>query len=161
MSIFALSGRIASYDEELLQQQVQELRSHLKGADLVAKQTEVVKQWELPHEVWTPSLVSVLVSAATLRIGITVLLVFLVQILVGVYRYALRLAAFYDARADALLLLRKDATVEVKIAEASKLLSAEKVSFGPEPKTPIENGMDALKDLAEILGKFQKGGKPE
>jgi hypothetical protein len=47
----------------------------------------------------------VLISTAITRTGAVLLLVFGAQVLINFYRYNLRLAAFYDSRADALELL--------------------------------------------------------
>jgi len=44
----------------------------------------------------------ILPGAATLQIGASILLIFLVQILFKVFKYLLRVAAFYNARADAI-----------------------------------------------------------
>ena len=42
------------------------------------------------------------INNLTVRVGISVLLIFLVQILFKVFKYLLRVAAFYNARADAI-----------------------------------------------------------
>jgi hypothetical protein len=92
-----------------------------------------------------------LASALSLRIGSAVLLIFLVQILVGVYRYSLRLASFYEGRADAIRMARGDLKEFRKIVS---VLSAEKVPFGPDAKTPIHQ----IVELAEKLSKA--GARP-
>ncbi len=92
-----------------------------------------------------------LANALSLRIGSAVLLIFLVQILIGVYRYSLRLASFYEGRADAIRLARGDLKEFRKVVS---LLSGEKVPFGPDAKTPIHQ----VVELAEKLSKA--GARP-
>jgi hypothetical protein len=68
-------------------------------------------------------------SMLSVRIGTALLVIFLAQTFVGVYRYNRRLQAFYDARADALELggLTPDLIAAV---------AADAVPFGPEAKAP-------------------------
>jgi hypothetical protein len=57
----------------------------------------------------------------TIRIGSSVLLIFLVQILFRVFKYLLRVAAFYNAKADALELDKMDSTLGLE--KLSKILT--------------------------------------
>jgi hypothetical protein len=73
-----------------------------------------------------------LISLLAVRAGVAALVIFLCQVFVGVYRYNRRLAAFYDARADALQL---GGHSELPKA-ALKALDGERVTYGPDPKSP-------------------------
>jgi hypothetical protein len=93
----------------------------------------------------------VFLTALTLRLGVSFILVFLVQILVGAYRYSLRLAAFYDGRADALK-LSPNGVNTMPFAEAVRAFGGEKVSFGPDPKAPVEQMTELLKEAGSRAG---------
>lgn len=84
-----------------------------------------------------------LIASAVTRFGVIAVLMFLAQALINLYRYALRLSAFYRSRALMVVLTGGDL---VKMEAASKTLSADHVSLGREPKSPIEDA----KRLAEI-----------
>jgi hypothetical protein len=85
------------------------------------------------------------ISSLSTRIGSVLILIFLVQILVNLYRYNIRLAAYYDARADALQLVgSKD---EKTLNEYVKVLSPETFDFGKQPRSPADNVMDLLKEV--------------
>jgi hypothetical protein len=77
------------------------------------------------------------------------MLVFLVQILVSLYRYNMKLAAFYDSRADAL-----EATQPTgDFATLVNLLSTQHIAFDKEPTAPTEQLATLLKQVAESSGK--------
>jgi hypothetical protein len=88
-----------------------------------------------------------LISTIATRVGAVLLLVFLIQILVTLYRYNTRLAAYYEARADALeLSIASDGHLNVDMFEATAvILSADRIDFGREPKSPVENGVELAK----------------
>lgn len=90
----------------------------------------------------------VLISAIATRIGAVVLLLFLVQILVPLYRYNKRLATFYYACADALELLDTEAD-PAAFATLTYALSAGHIDFGKPPTTPAEQALDVT---TRILG---------
>jgi hypothetical protein len=64
--------------------------------------------------------VETIIATMATRVGSVLLLVFLVQILVTTHRYASRMAAFFDARAGALELACRAASVEPMIAMRSE-----------------------------------------
>ncbi len=70
------------------------------------------------------------------RFGPIILITFLVSILTPLYRYNLRLAAFYDGRADALMLLSTSLKSNGFISLAGALSPS--LDFGKAPQTPIE-----------------------
>lgn len=72
--------------------------------------------------------------------GVTLAVVFfLVQILVRLYQYSLRLAAFWDSRADALLLARSFASGRaVKFDDLVMALAPDAYDFKPSPRSPFD-----------------------
>ena len=93
-----------------------------------------------------------LVSAISTRVGAIVLLLFLVQILVPLYRYNAKLASHYDACADGLeLLLVSGSAVPLDLyVRLTTVLSPSGVEFGAAPTAPTEQ---ALRVVADILGR--------
>jgi hypothetical protein len=75
-------------------------------------------------------------TATTTRVGAVLLLIFLVQILVPVYRYTLRLSSFYSSRADALSLVGN--RTDFNLSETGSLLSPDGIEFGKPPPAMIE-----------------------
>lgn len=90
----------------------------------------------------------VFLSATSTRVGSVLLLIFLVQILLSVYRYSIRMVSYYEARADALLLY------EGKDAEQFQLfvttLSADKVEFGKAPQSPADQAIELIKSVSAL-----------
>ena len=84
-----------------------------------------------------------LVAAGVTRFGIVLLIIFLAQALINLYRYSLRLSAFYRARAVILVLSKGDPS---QMEQAAKSLSPDHLSLGREPKTPLQD----IKDVAEL-----------
>ena len=96
---------------------------------------------------WTDKLIS-----ALSRLAVLGLVVYLVQILVNLYRYNMRLSAFYDARADALVLLTVSGNAPKAIRDGSIThlavgLSPEALDFGQSPQTPIQSALDLAKEV--------------
>lgn len=92
---------------------------------------------------------SILISAIATRIGSIVLLLFLVRILVPLYRYNVRLSSYFDARADALELLRlynreNDNNFFQKLIAS---LSPEAIDFAEGPPSPTQETLDFVKHL--------------
>jgi hypothetical protein len=75
-----------------------------------------------------------LVATAVTRVAVVFIIVFLVQILINLYRYNTRLGTFYTSNRDALQLWDGKTT---KFADLQKVL-APNIDFGKEPKHPIE-----------------------
>jgi ribosomal protein S27AE len=88
--------------------------------------------------------VPVLISSATQRIGIIVLLIFLLQILVPTYRYNLKLAAYYEARADALEILSK--LPDHKLDNLILILSPDSLDFGKPITSPTDQVLEVVKE---------------
>lgn len=85
-----------------------------------------------------------IISIATTRIGIVILLLFLVQILVPLFRYYARLAAFFDSRADVLVLAGSNYDDLEKLINA---LSTENIDFGKLPVPPTQSAYELAKEV--------------
>jgi outer membrane murein-binding lipoprotein Lpp len=111
--------------------------------EIDAARTALEQDQKLLKEAWTKQLTSshgysdtrYLIATAITRIGVILVIVFLVQILIGLYRYNTRLITFYSSRHDALQLWDgKPATIE----KLQKIMSPN-IDFGREPKHPLED----------------------
>lgn len=88
------------------------------------------------------------------RVSILAILVFLVQILTSMYKYNMRLASHYKARADALNLTNAGGVRQ--IGDLVDLLMPKNIDFGTPPKTPMEHVADSTKSFF----KSRSGGTP-
>jgi hypothetical protein len=125
--ITALESRIASYQyrKNDLEAYDAELTARLQGTDKsIPPDAQLVR----------------VVSTLSTRVGAIILLVFLVQILVPLYRYNLRLSSYYEARADALhLIIWSTSTLDAgRLEQLVRILSPDLVHFGAAPTSPIE-----------------------
>ena len=93
----------------------------------------------------------IFLNTTVTRIGAVLLLIFGAQILIGFYRYNLKLAAFYDARADAIELLDGGSLEDLPALVAT--LSADQIDMGKSPNTPTEETARLLEALVEIKKK--------
>jgi predicted PurR-regulated permease PerM len=93
-----------------------------------------------------------LVSAVTTRVGSIVLLLFLVKILVPLYRHNIKLASYYDARADALELIiisgSEDRIVNM-FEKFTTILTPANVDFSAPPASPADQVIDFAKHVIE------------
>ncbi len=133
----AVNKQIENSVKENIIKNIQNAATELEKQRALAEQTEAQTQ-------------SLLVSALSTRIGITFLLLFLVQILVSLYRYNIRLSAFYDARADALA-VAKDVK-KMKFSDIVDLTAPEKLDFVRQ-KAPTDQAIDIAR---EILTRYAK-----
>jgi len=90
-------------------------------------------------------------STFTIRFGVTIIILFFVQVLVNLYRYNIRLSAYYDGKADALLLSDKEMSNFETIA---RTLSPDDLHFGNPPNTPL----DKIIDMASKMGGTKPAG---
>ena len=94
------------------------------------------------------SLLTGLIQNNLLRVGITVLFMFMAQHLFGLARYKFRLAAYYDARRDAVLMITADDFPRPKnIAEIGQLmqaLSPDTLEIGRPSKTIMDRMMQMM-----------------
>jgi cbb3-type cytochrome oxidase subunit 3 len=91
------------------------------------------------------------VSAIATRVGTIVLLLFLVRILVPLYRYNKRLSAYYDARVDALELAhsnRREGDSELELFERlTPSLSPDHIDFSEAPASPTQEVLDFVRQV--------------
>ena len=80
------------------------------------------------------------------RFGTLAFLIFVVVVLLRVYQYLMRLAAYYDSRADALELMLHGSKEQAELLSTlSGVLAADKIDFGPQIATPLEAAADIFK----------------
>jgi hypothetical protein len=91
-----------------------------------------------------------LVGTSLIRFGGVAVTLFLMAVLVPVYRYNVRLSTYYLARADALLLC-KDVLVP-NFTELAGLLTPS-IVFDKEPRTPVDAVSSIVKDAAGLVKK--------
>jgi hypothetical protein len=87
-------------------------------------------------------------SALSTRVGSVLMLIFLVQILLSVYRYSVRMISYYEARADALLLYGGSDAGQLQ--QFVTTLSAERIEFGKSPSSPAEQAIELVKNMNEL-----------
>ena len=85
------------------------------------------------------------VTTTVSRVGIVLLLVFLVGILVNLYRYNTRLAAFYEGRADALWIA--DMFPEMRLDELVATLAPDGMDYGRMPKSPADQAVALAREI--------------
>ena len=78
-------------------------------------------------------------TLTVLRIATMTILFFLVQILVRLYQYSLRLSAFWDSRADAMFLAQSFAEKKAeRFDDLVRALGPDAYDFKPPPKSPFD-----------------------
>jgi hypothetical protein len=85
-------------------------------------------------------------ATAITRVGVVLIIIYLVQILMGLYRYNMRLATYYNAKRDVLTLW--DCT-PASLKRLDEIIGPPKFDFGKEPKHPLE---DLLKAAGSKIG---------
>lgn len=95
-----------------------------------------------------------MISTSITRIGSIVLLLFLVQVLVPLFRYSERLSAFYHSRADALQLA--DDPTKLGFIILAKDFWPE-FDFGKAPRTPTDAAGDIAREAMKHLADIAKG----
>jgi len=84
-----------------------------------------------------------MVTTTTTRVGSVIILLFLVQVLVTLYRYNIRAAAFYDGRADALIMARREDT---ELGTLVEIFTPTTLDFGKMPSTPLHAVLETAKE---------------
>ena len=87
-----------------------------------------------------------ILSSLSTRVGAVLLIVFLVQILAGLYRYSARMAAHHESQADVLSL-----GDGVTHAEVIELLSRTHVDFGKTPDAPTSQMKEVVTSVIEAF----------
>lgn len=85
-------------------------------------------------------------SKAVIRIGAVILAVYIIQILVSVTRYHLRIGDSLDIRADCLLLANGDPEI---LAKYSSILSVDHIGFEKIPDLPSKYMLNAVSNVAK------------
>ena len=78
------------------------------------------------------------------RVGLVALILFLVSVFSALYRYNLRLAAFYDSRADALLAFWSQ-DYDHTLAELADIFGPSSIEFG-KVRAPADHMFDLAKE---------------
>ena len=96
-----------------------------------------------------------IIATAITRVGVVLIIVYLVQVLISLFRYNSRLITFYNARRDVLMLW--DGKPEH--VDPLRGMMEPKFDFGREPKHPIE---DIIKQVVDKIptGPTTKSDKP-
>jgi hypothetical protein len=84
-----------------------------------------------------------LVASLSLRVGIAIIVIFITQVLLRLYRYCLRIGNFYMSRFDALLCCEEKIAIDLETAVA---LFTPPVDVGREPPSPFEGMWSALRE---------------
>lgn len=87
-------------------------------------------------------------TGLSLRVGIAIMVIFITQLLLRLYRYCLRIGNFYMSRFDALLCYEPD--LEIDLDKAINLFTPP-VEVGKEPPSPSE--------IAKVRNKGKKAQK--
>jgi hypothetical protein len=96
-----------------------------------------------------------IVATAITRVGVVLVIVYLVQILMNFYRYNTRLITYYNSRRD-LLTLWDGKQRDLKSLEQA--LAPSKIDFGKEPRHPLEDVIKAAG--AKLTSGDPRGKKP-
>ena len=94
---------------------------------------------------------TLLVSTLSTRIGAMLLIIFLVQILVNLYRYSTRLASFYEGRADALEIAPSPSAAG--FTELIHAISPDNLDFGKTPASPAEHAVTLAREVLARQGR--------
>jgi hypothetical protein len=90
---------------------------------------------------------AVIISTLTTRVGVIFLLIFLVKILVSMYRYSIKLASQYDGRADLLQCLPANEILDFE--KLILLTTTENIDFSKQDKAPGDYAVDIAKKIIE------------
>lgn len=126
----------------------------------VAKRQDILDRVSLSAKTLEgESLVIYLTSVLSTKIGIVLFLLFLVQILVGLHRYLMRLAAFYDSRAYMMQLVCN--VDKLTISETKEVFLSDAIDFGKQPKPPAETVAESVTGIVKNVIKRKPATKPK
>lgn len=94
-----------------------------------------------------------ILSSLSTRIGAVLLIVFLVQILAGLYRYSARMAAHYDSSADVLSF-----GDDLEKQDRVRLLSTTHVGFEGATRTPMSQIREIVTSTVQALRSSERSG---
>ena len=126
-----------------------ELEELEKGLELIkAREFEVkfgVETSEVNTTVDVPF--SLLVQTNVTRFGAMIIIIFFVSILVNLYRYLMRLSAYYEARGDILSIMSVKHATSQQMRTYVDVFSPESYDFGRAPKSPSEQAVELAKTI--------------
>lgn len=96
-----------------------------------------------------------LIQTNITRFGPMFIIFFLVSILINLYRYNTRLSAYYDARADAMILSELNTNSD-KMEKYVTMLSPDSHDLGAPPKIPTQQIMDIAKSTITAVTPTKK-----
>ena len=133
----------------------QELKEFMDGLELVREQ-ERKQRFGLAATTEDKDVsIPFLIQTNVTRFGPMLIILFFVNILVNLYRYSIRLSAYYDARADSLELIDIGINPEAFQKYAASV-SPDALDIAKPPKLPTEYAIDIAK---AALGKVGHGSK--
>ena len=91
---------------------------------------------------------NLLIASGITRFGILFIMLFIAQILVNLYRYTMRMSAYYLSQADALLLAEDGGESLLRVVP---VFSPQDVDFGKAPATPAQS----LEKTIELAAKLR------
>ncbi|MEZ5084327.1 MAG: hypothetical protein R2750_12915 [Bacteroidales bacterium] len=92
------------------------------------------------------------INTTITRIGAILLITYGVQILINLYKYNLKISAFYEARADALII----SETSDELIKVINSFSPDEIDFGKRIDTPTKELLEAAKSV--LNSKTEKGG---
>ncbi|MEM6932711.1 MAG: hypothetical protein AAF526_03910 [Pseudomonadota bacterium] len=92
---------------------------------------------------------SFLIASAITRFGIVAIIVYIIQVLVSLYRYNMRLASFYSSRLKAIL---HGQNTEGSIDFFAKLFDTSEISFGKDINGPTQDIKEIIQAAIERAG---------
>ncbi|WP_198009349.1 hypothetical protein [Nitrosomonas sp. Is79A3] len=81
------------------------------------------------------------------RVGVIGFVIYFISILSNLYRYSMRLAAFYDSRADVLELKQPGETEFTTLIDN---FSPDHLNFGRQVQNPASQAIDLAKELLKV-----------
>ena len=90
-----------------------------------------------------------LIQTTVIRFGTLAIISFVISILAGLYRYLIRMAGFYRAQADALLL---DGERDIRMLSRLSKTFTPTLGFGKSPAQPIEQASALLDAVSRVRG---------
>ena len=122
--------------------QIQDIEKHRDGA--LAPIIESEKQL---NEQITGSSAFLEYNSILIRVAAVLLIVFLVQTFITIFRYMTRLAGYYQARIDALQLAGGLDITITDLQRITTVFSPETYDFGKLPRTPTEQAVDLARTI--------------
>jgi hypothetical protein len=143
--------------EESTKKERSEIDELVKGFGLVKEQETKMKFGLVltPQEEKNIS-IPFLIQTNVTRFGPMLIILFFVNILVNLYRYCIRLSAYYDARSDTLALIDIGINPD-SFQKYATSLSPDALDIAKPPKLPTEYAVDIAKAAVSKIGSGAKG----